>query len=88
MSAPRRQRRRDLGRGRERRRYSTVAPSPAIENGYLPEDGWIEYCDGSMFVVGYTEGGAPYGYVDWTGTRSFPDDNSGSSDSGSTTGVS
>lgn len=29
-----------------------------------------------MFVVGWTEGGAPYGYVDWTGTRSFPDDES------------
>lgn len=38
------------------------------------QDGWIEYCGGSMFVVGCTEGGAPYGYVDWTGTTSFPDD--------------
>ena len=25
-----------------------------------------------MFVVGYTEGGAPYGHVDWTGIDGEP----------------
>lgn len=29
-----------------------------------------------MFVVGYTEGGAPYGYVDWTAWGSFIDQDS------------
>ncbi|MGH9226144.1 MAG: hypothetical protein ACR2KK_08820 [Acidimicrobiales bacterium] len=29
---------------------------------------WIDYCGGRMFVVGYTEGGAPYGHVEWADT--------------------
>ena len=29
-----------------------------------------------MFVVGCTEGGAPYGYVDWSGADSFIDQDS------------
>jgi hypothetical protein len=29
----------------------------------------MDYCGGCMFVVGYTEGGAPYGYVECTELR-------------------
>jgi len=27
----------------------------------MPEDGWYEYCSDAIWVVGHTEGGAPYG---------------------------
>ena len=26
---------------------------------------WTDYCGGRMFIVGRTEGGAPYGSVEW-----------------------
>ena len=35
-------------------------------------DTWTEYCGGRMFVVGFTDGGAPYGPVEWP-TTSTPD---------------
>lgn len=52
-------------RGRTHTRREQKPPS-AVST----EDGlntWIDYCGGQMFVVGYTEGGAPYGHVEWTG---------------------
>jgi hypothetical protein len=57
-----------VSRGRRRGkggRHERVLP-PAV----CADDGlntWIDYCGGRMFVVGYTEGGAPYGHVEWTG---------------------
>lgn len=51
--------------GGKRRRHEEVLPSAVCT-----EDGlntWIDYCGGRMFVVGYTEGGAPYGHLEWTG---------------------
>ncbi len=35
---------------------------------------WVGYPGGPMFVVRYTEGGAPYGYVEWTGQGSVGSD--------------
>jgi hypothetical protein len=29
-------------------------------------DYWVDYCGARMFVVGYTPGGAPYGWVEGT----------------------
>ena len=57
----RRRRHRHRHRPGYRRR---VDPSSAAE----VDEGlcrWIDYCGGRMFVVGYTEGGAPYGHVEW-----------------------
>jgi hypothetical protein len=41
-----------------------VPAAVCIEDGL---NNWIDYCGGRMFVVGHTEGGAPYGHVEWTG---------------------
>lgn len=63
MSGPRKRHRRG---GRRQ-----VEPLPAAE----VDDGlcrWIDYCGGRMFVVGHTEGGAPYGTVEWP-ARAFID---------------
>jgi hypothetical protein len=42
-----------------------MLPSALCTDGGL--DAWVDYCGGRMFVIGYTEGGAPYGHVEWTG---------------------
>ncbi len=54
------------GRNRRRRdggRRGSPNPAHSADDG---PDSWIDYCGGRMFVVGYTEGGAPYGHVEWT----------------------
>ncbi len=41
-----------------------------LPSAVCTEDGlntWIDYFGCRMFVVGYTEGGAPYGHLEWTG---------------------
>jgi hypothetical protein len=51
-------------RGRRRARKRPASPP-----GMDVDDGlhrWIEYCGGRMWVVGFTEGGAPYGSVEWS----------------------
>lgn len=53
---------------RNRRRGNSSGPFrpnlPAV-NADDGLDRWIDYCVGRMFVVGYTDGGAPYGHVEW-----------------------
>lgn len=61
--------------GGKRRRHEEVLP-PAV----CTEDGlntWIDYFGGRMFVVGYTEAGAPYGHLEWTGLGAVRSDDGG-----------
>jgi len=55
-------------RGAARRR-----PPPPPADVADVSDQWINYCDGRMFVVGYTSGGAPFGHVEWP-VDGVPDD--------------
>jgi hypothetical protein len=67
-----------VSRRRRRRGAERSRPLPSLGGGDEVEaSGWIEYCGGSMFVVGYTEGGAPYGYVNWSHESSVLDSDSG-----------
>ena len=55
-----------IGRRKRHRHGSNRRVEPPLD-GEL-EDGlcrWIDYCGGRMFVVGHTDGGAPYGPVEW-----------------------
>ena len=51
-----------------------------LPSAVCTEDGlntWIDYFGVRMFVVGYTEGGAPYGHLEWTGTGAERSDDGG-----------
>jgi hypothetical protein len=50
--------------GKGGRHKRILRPAVCTEDGL---NTWIDYCGGRIFVVGYTEGGAPYGHVEWTG---------------------
>jgi hypothetical protein len=46
--------------------------------GIEADDGlceWVDYGDARMFVVGYTPGGAPYGWVEGTDGSCLDEDN-------------
>jgi hypothetical protein len=50
----------------------------ARPHGIEAEDGlceWVDYGDARMFVVGYTPGGAPYGWVEGVDGSWLDDDN-------------
>jgi hypothetical protein len=50
----------------------------ARPHGIEADDGlceWVDYGDARMFVVGYTPGGAPYGWVEGTGGSWLDEDN-------------
>jgi hypothetical protein len=51
-------------RGKGGRHKRILPPAACTEDGL---NIWMDYCGGRMFVVDYTEGGAPYGHVEWTG---------------------
>ncbi len=38
------------------------AAAPATDHATFE---WVDYCGGRMFVVGHTEGGVPFGVVEW-----------------------
>jgi hypothetical protein len=41
----------------------------ALQHGIEADDGlyeWVDYLGARMFVMGYTSGGAPYGWVEGT----------------------
>lgn len=50
-------------RGGKRGRHEQILLSAVCTEDGL--NSWIDFCGGHMFVVGYTEGGAPYGHVEW-----------------------
>jgi hypothetical protein len=59
----------DRGVSRRRRGGKGGRHEHILLSAICTEDGlntWIDYCGGRMFVVGHTEGGAPYGHVEWT----------------------
>ena len=58
VNEPRKRRRHRSGGSRRPESPSTVEADDDLYR-------WIEYCGGRMFVVGSTEGGAPYGHVEW-----------------------
>jgi hypothetical protein len=56
---------------RRQRGRTRTRPEQKLQSAVSTDDGlntWLDYCGGQMFVVGYTEGGAPYGHVEWTDT--------------------
>jgi hypothetical protein len=56
-----------VGRRRHPKREHGAAPAPVTDD--LVD--WVDYCGGRMIVVGYTEGGAPFGAVNWDANDSF-----------------
>ena len=50
----------------------------ARPHGLEADDGlcdWVDYGDARMFVVGYTQGGAPYGWIEGTDGSWLDEDN-------------
>jgi hypothetical protein len=50
----------------------------ARPRGIEADDGfceWVDYGDARMFVVGYTPGGAPYGWIEGTDESWLDEDN-------------
>jgi hypothetical protein len=60
------------GRRRHRRRGPARPTKGVVDDG---TNQWIEYCGSAMWVVGFTEGGAPYGLLEWEMDRCDGEDN-------------
>jgi hypothetical protein len=58
----------------KRHRRDSRAVSPREPNAHDGLSDWVTYGDTRIFVVGYTSGGAPYGWIEGVDGASLDED--------------